>query len=153
MIASSGVPGDRSSQCSFCKFGPLNEPAPGMLSGPCPECGQLPWGSTGVEPPLIDRVTRFLAQREHVRFPDDLHLPPKVVELVTASMAWENTVVPIGWIDYEVFIAVTDRCDIDTVDKLRFVLTRDLRFVVVDGEWIRRQIQQCYGDNELGGAL
>ncbi len=71
-----------------------------------------------------------------------------VIELVTESMARENLVLPIESDGDSVTIAMSNPNNIEILDKLRFVLNRDIRPVMAPLESITAAINRHYGQSE-----
>jgi type IV pilus assembly protein PilB len=71
-----------------------------------------------------------------------------VIELVTESMARENLVIPIESDGDSVVIAMNNPNNIEILDKLRFVLNRDIRPVMAPLESIQGAINRHYGQSE-----
>ena len=75
-------------------------------------------------------------------------IPNSVIELVTESMARENLVIPIESDGDSVVIAMNNPNNIEILDKLRFVLNRDIRPVMAPLESIQGAINRHYGQSE-----
>ena len=76
-------------------------------------------------------------------------IPPSVVELVPESVARENTVLP--WReedDGSLRVVVSDPNDLDTLDKLRFILNRRVEIALAPRESIVDAINRHYGQTE-----
>lgn len=71
-----------------------------------------------------------------------------VIELVTESIARENIVIPIESDGESVMIAMSNPNNIDVLDKLRFLLNRDIRPVMAPLESIQGAINRHYGQSE-----
>ncbi|MDA1013116.1 MAG: GspE/PulE family protein [Planctomycetota bacterium] len=78
----------------------------------------------------------------------DIQIPSNVIELVTESMARENIVIPIRIDGENVVIAISDPNKYDVVDKLRFVLNREIKMVMAPVEQIQEAINRHYGQTE-----
>ena len=78
----------------------------------------------------------------------EVQIPPNVIELVTESMARENTVIPVRFDGEDVVIAISDPNKFDVVDKLRFVLNREVKMVMAPVEQIQEAINRHYGQTE-----
>jgi len=68
-----------------------------------------------------------------------------VIDLVPESVARENSIVPISQSQQSLTIAISDPADRDTIEKLRFILNRDILTVVASHEAIVETINQRYG--------
>ena len=75
-------------------------------------------------------------------------IPNSVIELVTESMARENIVIPIESDGESVVIAMHNPNNIEIIDKLRFVLNREIRPVMAPLEAIQAAINRHYGQSE-----
>ena len=75
-------------------------------------------------------------------------IPNSVIELVTESMARENIVIPIESDGDSVVIAMHNPNNIEVIDKLRFVLNREIRPVMAPLESIQGAINRHYGQSE-----
>ncbi|MFM7164385.1 MAG: GspE/PulE family protein [Planctomycetaceae bacterium] len=75
-------------------------------------------------------------------------IPHSVIELVTESLARENLVIPIESDGDSVVIAMNNPNNIEVLDKLRFVLNRDIRTVMAPLESITAAINRHYGQSE-----
>lgn len=79
---------------------------------------------------------------------EGLQIPNSVIELVTESMARENVVIPTGIEGESVVIAMHNPNNIEVLDKLRFVLNRDIKVVMAPMESIQGAINRHYGQTE-----
>ncbi|MFN8707816.1 MAG: GspE/PulE family protein [Planctomyces sp.] len=79
---------------------------------------------------------------------EGLQIPNSVIELVTESMARENIVIPTGVEGDAVVIAMHNPNNIEVLDKLRFVLNREIRIVMAPLESIQGAINRHYGQSE-----
>lgn len=71
-----------------------------------------------------------------------------VIELVPESVARENTILPVSETHQSLTIAISDPADLETIEKLRFILNRDIRTVVASHESIVSAINTHYGQVE-----
>ena len=79
---------------------------------------------------------------------EGLQIPNSVVEMVTESMARENIVIPTGVDGDAVIIAMHNPNNIEVLDKLRFVLNREIKVVMAPLESIQGAINRHYGQSE-----
>lgn len=79
---------------------------------------------------------------------DGRQIPHSIIELVTESIARENIVIPIDSDGDSVTIAMHNPNNIEVLDKLRFVLNRDIRPVMAPMESIQGAINRHYGQSE-----
>lgn len=130
----------------------------------CPQCGQSYWmfagesvrcphcgvESAGLDiaayldvndvPDLLDQLTSAV--------PVDLaelRISQEIVELLPEELARSHIVVPIHGSGDVLTIAVTPDVAVDTLEKLRFVLNRDLRLVTASTAAIIETIDRIYG--------
>ncbi|MBT4865733.1 MAG: type II/IV secretion system protein [Planctomycetaceae bacterium] len=78
----------------------------------------------------------------------ETEIPPSVVEMVPESVARENTVVPLGLAGESLVIAISDPLALDVMDKLRFILNREIDIKVSSKEQIQTAINRHYGQSE-----
>lgn len=75
------------------------------------------------------------------------YAPPRdVLELVPESVARENLVFPLDVQEWTLLIAAADPNNYDTVQKLQFILNRDVVQVGADEADVRRAINRNYGE-------
>ncbi len=79
---------------------------------------------------------------------EGMQIPNSIIELVTESMARENIVIPVGVEGDAVVIAMHNPNNIEILDKLRFVLNREIRPVMAPLESIQGAINRHYGQSE-----
>jgi len=83
---------------------------------------------------------------------DDIEIPAHVTELIPRSVARELFVLPVAETPDSLIVAVTDPTDIEIVEKLRFILNRNIRLIHVTREWLSYQVRKRYGDIPDDGA-
>ena len=71
-----------------------------------------------------------------------------VIELVPESVSRENMILPVGESNRSLTIAMSDPADLETVEKLRFILNREIHTVVASQEAILNAINERYGQIE-----
>ena len=64
------------------------------------------------------------------------------------SVARENNVMPIDELDGVLRVAISNPSDVDTIEKLRFILNRDVRISLAPIDGIRESINRLYGQIE-----
>lgn len=69
----------------------------------------------------------------------------QVIELVPESVARENMILPVADEGDALTIAMSDPADLETLEKLRFILDREIRTVVASRESIMATINDRYG--------
>jgi type IV pilus assembly protein PilB len=97
-----------------------------------------------------DEVMRAMARAHNLDFVNltEVVIPPAVVELVPESIARENAVLPMAEEDGAIKVIISDPTDYDTLDKLRFVLNREVRIALAPRENILEAINRYYGQTE-----
>jgi type IV pilus assembly protein PilB len=92
-------------------------------------------------------VSRALAEQHGLNFVNvnEVTIPPSVIELVPESVARENAVLPLSEGDGRLTIILSDPMDIDTVDKLRFILNKQIELALAPREAILEAINRYYG--------
>ncbi len=95
-----------------------------------------------------EKILRALAEFYGLPFIslDGLTVPREVLALLPASVAWENAVLPLGASGEVLVVAVSDPTDLDTVQKLQFILNRDVVPVVATREQIVAAVRRHYGE-------
>ena len=78
----------------------------------------------------------------------DVTIPPSVIELVPESVARENVVIPLSQENGTLKIVVHDPTDFDTIQKLQFILNKDIQPVLAAREQIVEAINRHYGQTE-----
>ena len=79
---------------------------------------------------------------------EGMQIPNSVIEMITESMARENIVIATGMEGDSVVIAMHNPNNIEVLDKLRFVLKRDIKVVMAAVESIQGAINRHYGQTE-----
>ena len=99
-----------------------------------------------------DVVMRAVAKELGLDFINlhEVRLPPSVVELVPESVARENAILPMDPNDSDgtLKVIVCDPWDLDTIDKLRFILNCKVEVAVASKESIVEAINKHYGQQE-----
>ena len=95
-------------------------------------------------------VMKALASHHHLDFVDldDFDIADNVIELMPESVARENVVLPLDELDSRLKVAISDPSDVDTLEKLRFILNRDVRPVLATRSSILEAINRMYGQIE-----
>src|SRR5271169_3608843 len=75
----------------------------------------------------------------------EIEIPPSVIELVPESLARENIVMPLAQEGGTIRVIMHDPLDFETIDKLRFVLNRDIEVSLAPKEAIVEAINKYYG--------
>ncbi len=94
-----------------------------------------------------DEVMRAMAQEHGLDYIDlkEVVIPPSVIELVPESVARENVILPVDESDGVLKVIVSDPLDLDTFDKLRFILNRKVEIALSPKESIVESINRYYG--------
>lgn len=100
----------------------------------------------------VSKAESAAAKAEHggIEFIDltSLEIPKAVIELVPESVARENLVLPLALEGNVMKIAMADPSNYDTVQKLQFVLNKDIVPVMAVTEQITDCINRNYGQTE-----
>ena len=94
-----------------------------------------------------DQIMRAKAEQHGLDFVDlnEVEIPPSVIELVPESLARENTVMPLAQENGAIKVIMHDPMNFDTIDKLRFVLNREIEIALAPKEAIVEAINKYYG--------
>jgi type IV pilus assembly protein PilB len=95
-------------------------------------------------------VMSAIAEFHNMQFVDlkGLTIPTSVVEMVPESVARENHIIPLSHENNALQIVMSDPNDLDTIEKLRFILNKDIQPVLCDREDIVAAINTHYGQSE-----
>ena len=104
-----------------------------------------------------ERVMKALAKAHRLKFVNlaDTPVPPEVIELLPESVARENTIFPLAESGGRLRIATCDPTDMDTQEKLRFILNREVEMALAVREQIVEAINRHYGlsDGESADSM
>ncbi len=78
----------------------------------------------------------------------EITIPPSVIEMVPESVARENVVIPLSQDNGVLKIVISDPSDFDTIQKLQFILNKDIQPVLAAKEQIVEAINRHYGQTE-----
>jgi type IV pilus assembly protein PilB len=95
-------------------------------------------------------VMRAVAQehgRDYVDL-DEVTIPEAIIELVPESVARENAILPLSEDEDSLKVIVSDPYDIDTIEKLRFILNRKIDMALAPRERILEAINKYYSQIE-----
>ena len=97
-----------------------------------------------------DKVMRALAKAHRLKFVDltGMTVEQDVIDLLPESVARENSIFPVSKEGNTLRIAGSDPTDIDTQDKLRFILNRDVQYALAPREQIIEAINRHYGASD-----
>jgi type IV pilus assembly protein PilB len=95
-------------------------------------------------------VMRAMAQQHGLDFInlDDTAIPPHIVELVPESVARENVIIPLAEEEDALRVLASDPLDLETFDKLRFILNRKIDIALAPRARILEAINKYYGQVE-----
>jgi type IV pilus assembly protein PilB len=95
-------------------------------------------------------VMAAVAEHHGLQFVDlaELNIPAAVVELVPESVARENVILPMAQDNGALKIIMSDPMDLDTIQKLQFILNKDIQPVLAPREQIVEAINRYYGQSE-----
>ncbi len=94
-------------------------------------------------------LTQAIAEeygREYVNL-QGIVIPPAIIELVPESVARENAILPYQVDGETLRVVVSDPNDIETFDKLRFILNRQIEPVLAPREAIQEAVNRHYGQS------
>ncbi|MGZ3413708.1 MAG: GspE/PulE family protein [Isosphaeraceae bacterium] len=75
----------------------------------------------------------------------EIEIPPSVIELVPESLARENIVMPLAQGNGTIKVIMHDPLGFETIEKLRFVLNREIEVALAPKEAIVEAINRYYG--------
>ena len=92
-------------------------------------------------------VSRSLAAQAHMDWVDlsTKVIPPEVIKQIEAVDARRFKVIPVGFGESGLIVAVSDPLDIDTIDSLSFLLQREIELVCASPDKIRQALIKYYG--------
>jgi type IV pilus assembly protein PilB len=97
-------------------------------------------------------VMSAIAEFHKLQFVDltNIEISKAVIELVPESVARENVVLPLALEGNVLKIITSDPTNYDTIQKLTFILNKDVQPVLADNEQIREAINRHYGLHASG---
>jgi len=98
-----------------------------------------------------DEVMRAKAQSQGLEYINlsEVKIPPSVLELVPESVARENAILPMAIDDDGALkVIISNPDDVDTLDKLRFIIDRKIEIALAPREAIVDAINRYYGQTE-----
>lgn len=79
----------------------------------------------------------------------NMQIPPTVIEMVPESVARENLVIPLSRDDDgSLLVAMHDPMAFEVLDKLRFIINREIKVAVAPKDVIQGAINRHYGQSE-----
>ena len=97
------------------------------------------------------QIAKAVAEFNHYEFIDltDIEVPDEAIKLMTAGTARESNVVPISTDGLSVKLAVADPSDFGMIQKLSFIMNKEIVPVVASLEQIRELINKVYPQEEV----
>jgi type IV pilus assembly protein PilB len=97
-----------------------------------------------------EEVMSAIAEFHSLQFVNltEVTIPSAVIELVPESVARENVVLPMAQENGALKIIMSDPSDFDTMQKLQFILNKDIQPVLAPREQIIEAINRHYGQTE-----
>jgi len=97
-----------------------------------------------------EEVTMAIAEFYKFEYVDlsTIRIPDHVIQLVPESVARENKIIPVSDEDETIKVLVSDPFDIETIEKLRFILNRKVETALAPREQIQEAINKYYGQVE-----
>src|SRR5271169_4594659 len=95
----------------------------------------------------MDDIMKAKAEQHGLPFVElrEIEIPPTVIELVPESLARENIVMPLSQESGSIRVIMHDPLDFETIDKLRFVLNREIEVSLAPKDSIVEAINKYYG--------
>jgi len=92
-------------------------------------------------------VSRTLAAQAHMDWIDisSIVIPPQVINQIRGEEARRFKVIPVGFGETGLVVAIGNPLDIDTIDSLSFLLQRELELVCTSPKKIREALIKYYG--------
>src|SRR5581483_9540291 len=96
-----------------------------------------------------DDIMKAKAEQHNMPFVElrEIEIPAAVVELVPESIARENVVMPLAQENGAIKVIMHNPMDFETIDKLRFVLNREIEVALAPREAIVEAINRYYGSS------
>ncbi len=97
-----------------------------------------------------EEVMHAMAEYHNMAYVDlnNTSIAEEVIELVPESVARENAAIPLVEDDGALRVAISDPFDIETIEKLRFILNRKVETALAPRESILEAINRYYGQVE-----
>ena len=97
-----------------------------------------------------NEVMKAMALANHMDFVDldRVDIPENIIELMPESVARENVVLPLSEVDSRLKVVISDADDVDTLEKLRFILNKDVVPALAPRGKILESINRLYGQVE-----
>ena len=102
-------------------------------------------------------VTRAMAEFHGLDFINlsDVRIPDEIIELVPETIARENAIIPYASDGDALRVLMSNPLDVDTIEKLRFILNRQIQIALAPRENILESINRYYGqiDGESADSM
>ena len=97
------------------------------------------------------QIAKAVAEFNHYEFIDltDIEVPDEAIKLMTAGTARESNVVPISTDGLSVKLVVADPSDFGMIQKLSFIMNKEIVPVVASLEQIRELINKVYPQEDV----
>ncbi|MBP86551.1 MAG: pilus assembly protein PilB [Planctomycetaceae bacterium] len=97
-----------------------------------------------------EEVMRAMAEHNKLDYIDlsEVSIPEHIIELVPESVARENGILPMSEDDDSLVVIMSDPLDMETIEKLRFILNRRVDVALAPDESIQEAINKYYGQVE-----
>lgn len=97
-----------------------------------------------------DDIMKVMAKFHRMEFVDlaSIEIPESVIELMPEAVARENSVLPMAETDGGLRVLMSEPGDVDTIEKLRFILNRDVTVALATRSSIQLTINRMYGQIE-----
>jgi type IV pilus assembly protein PilB len=97
-----------------------------------------------------EEVAQAMAKHHKIPYVDlqSANIPDSVIELVPESVARENNVLPFSEVDGALRVLIADPFDMETTEKLRFILNRKIETALAPKTAIMGAINKYYGQVE-----
>ncbi len=97
-----------------------------------------------------EEVMRAMAEHHKLDYIDlsEVSIPANIIELVPESVARENGILPMAEEDDALVVIMSDPLDLETIEKLRFILNRRVDVALAPDEAIQEAINRYYGQVE-----
>lgn len=98
----------------------------------------------------LDDVMSAFAEFHGLQFVNltDVTIPPSVIEMVPESVARENVIIPLAQENGALKITMSDPGNFEVLQKLQFILNKDITPVLATQEQIIEAINRHYGQSE-----
>jgi type IV pilus assembly protein PilB len=95
-------------------------------------------------------LSRRVAAQAHMEWVDlsATVIPPEVINQIGVEDALRFKVIPVGFGENGLIVAVSDPRDIDTIDSLSFLLQREIEVVCASPDQIRQALTKYYGNTD-----